>query len=75
MKEERVFECLAYALDYAKNKHPEFPDDPKGGFVIIAEEMLELCRAINDGEGEMRMVDEALHVAVTAIRFVQARKA
>lgn len=74
MKEERVFEYLVDALVYAKNKHPEFPGEPEGGFAIIAEEMLELCRAINDGEGEMRMVDEALHVAVTAIRFVQARK-
>ena len=74
MKEKEAFELLQVAIRYAKSKHPEFPDDPEGGFAIIAEEMLELCRAINDGESEMRMIDEALHVAVTAIRFIQARK-
>lgn len=73
MKEERVFEYLVDALAYAKSKHPEFPDDPEGGFAIIAEEMLELIRAINDEEGNERILDEALHVAVTAIRFVEER--
>lgn len=74
MKEERVFEYLVDALAYAKNKHPEFPEDPAVGFGIIAEEMLELIRAINDGEPEDRLIEEALHVGVTALRFVEARE-
>lgn len=73
MKEKEAFELLQLAIRYAKSKHPEFPTDPEAGFGIIAEEMLELCRAINDEESNDRMIEEALHVAVTAIRFVETR--
>lgn len=74
MKEKEAFELLQVAIRYAKSKHPEFPEDPAGGFAIIAEEYLELCRAINDGEPEDRLIEEALHVGVTALRFVEARE-
>lgn len=74
MKEKEALELLQVAIRYAKSKHPEFPEDPAAGFGIISEEMLELIRAINDGEPEDRLIEEALHVGVTALRFVEARK-
>jgi NTP pyrophosphatase (non-canonical NTP hydrolase) len=73
MKEKEAFELLQVVIRYAKSKHPEFPESPEEGFSIICEEMLELCRAINDEESNDRMIEEALHVAVTAIRFVETR--
>ena len=73
MTDKQAIEHLNKAIRYAKNKHPEFPEAPEEGFSIICEEMLELCRAINDEESNDRMIEEALHVAVTAIRFVETR--
>lgn len=51
-------------------KHPVFPSNADG-LAIIAEEMLELTRAVNDKECKERLIEEAAHVAVTAIRFIQ----
>ena len=73
MTEKQAIEHFYQAIRYAKKKHPEFPGDPAAGAAIIAEEFLELIRAINDDEGNDRVLDEALHVAVTAIRFVEER--
>lgn len=60
-------------LEYmrAKTKHPHFPADPARALAIVTEEMLELARAVNDGEPRKRVREEAAHVAVTAIRFLE----
>jgi NTP pyrophosphatase (non-canonical NTP hydrolase) len=73
MTEKQAIERFNKAIRYAKKKHPEFPEELEAGFGIVCEEVLELCRAINDKEGNDRITDEALHVAVTAIRFVEER--
>ena len=58
-------------LAKAKEKHPEFPANPADGHCIISEEVGELAQAINDKQGIERMREEAAHVAVTAIRFIE----
>lgn len=55
----------------AKEKHPEFSDNPAEALSIITEEVGELAEAINDKQGKERMKEEAAHVAVTAIRFIE----
>ena len=55
----------------AKAKHPRFPADPAAALAIVTEEMLELARAVNDGEPRSRVREEAAHVAVTAIRLLE----
>lgn len=59
--------------DKAKKKHPVFPRDPASGLCIISEELGELAEAINDKEPSERQIEEAAHVAVTAIRFIEQR--
>ena len=58
-------------LEKAKKKHPIFPSNPSDGQSIIAEELGELAEAINDKQSKERMKEEAAHVAVTAIRFIE----
>ena len=55
----------------AKAKHPEFPDNPAEAISIITEELGELAEAINDKQSKERMSEEAAHVAVAAIRFLE----
>lgn len=55
----------------AKEKHPEFPENPAEALCIISEELGELAEAINDKQSNERMREEAAHVAVTAIRFLE----
>jgi NTP pyrophosphatase (non-canonical NTP hydrolase) len=55
----------------AKDKHPVFPDNSAEALCIIAEELGELAQAINDKESKDRQIEEAAHVAVTAIRFIE----
>ena len=62
---------IADALVEAKEKHPEFPSDPHKALAIINEEFLELVQAINDGKNNSHIIEEASHVAVTAIRFIE----
>lgn len=68
---EKIFNEICFELGKAKHKHPEFPADPEGGFAIIAEEALELIRAINDKESKARIKEEAYHVIVTAYRLIE----
>ena len=58
-------------LEKAKAKHPIFPSNPAEGHCIISEELGELAQAINDNQSVERMKEEAAHVAVTAIRFIE----
>ena len=70
-KEKTALEIVAIELGKAKGKHPEFPYLYSERLAIIAEELGELAAALNDGEKNERIVEEAAHVAVTAIRFIE----
>ena len=58
-------------LARARRIHPEFPENPAEALCIISEELGELAQAINDTESKERLKEEASHVAVTAIRFIE----
>ena len=70
-KSNTALEIVALELGKAKGKHPKFAVSPADGVCIINEELGELAAAINDGESRERQIEEAAHVAVTAIRFVE----
>lgn len=74
MDDERMelFAMLLIELEKAERKHPEFPKYPAAGINIIVEELLELVRTVNDNETIGRQREEACHVAVTAMRFIEA---
>lgn len=65
-----VILAIAQRLSEARRKHPVFAQNSQDGCSVIRQEMWELDDAICDKEGEDRERDEALDVAVTAIRFV-----
>lgn len=69
-KNAAALEVVAVELGKAKAKHPKFPQNA-AGLSIINEELGELAAAINDCEGKVRQIEEAAHVAVTAIRFIE----
>lgn len=66
-----ALEIVAIELGKAKGKHPEFPHLYADRLSIIMEEVGELAAAINDEERKERLIEEAAHVAVTAIRFIE----
>lgn len=68
-KELEVFSMLAYRLDVARKKHPDYADGAEDAWRVILEEFSELHTAIAH-ESEERQVDEAIDVAITAIRFI-----
>jgi NTP pyrophosphatase (non-canonical NTP hydrolase) len=70
-KQKTALEIVAIELGKAKGKHPEFADTTVQGLCIINEELGELAAAINDREKKERQIEEAAHVAVTAIRFIE----
>jgi len=69
MTEEQAFSALSRRLGEARMKHPEFARNQWDAYVVIADEVLELRHAIG-GESRARQRDEALDVAVTALRYV-----
>lgn len=66
-----ALEIVALELGRAKAKHPDFTKFTHSRLCLIAEELGELAAAINDGECKERKIEEAAHVAVTAIRFIE----
>lgn len=64
-------EYIDWQMTKAKAKHPEFPDNPAEALCIITEEVGELAEAINDRDCIEHQIEEAAHVAVTAIRFIE----
>ena len=68
-----ALDIVMFELGKAKAKHPIFPKQDADGLCIINEELGELAQAINDGEPKERQIEEAAHVAVTAIRFIEER--
>lgn len=73
MEEQTALEIVALELGKAKGKHAIFPNGNADGLCIISEELGELAQAINDVETKERQIEEAAHVAVTAIRFIEER--
>jgi NTP pyrophosphatase (non-canonical NTP hydrolase) len=63
-------EFVDFEMKKAKEKHPIFPHG-SSGLSIIVEEVGELAESINDVEDKYRQIEEAAHVAVTAIRFIE----
>lgn len=55
----------------AKQKHPEFAKTVAEGLNLITEEYLELTRACNDKESPERIKEEAAHVGVCVLRFLE----
>jgi NTP pyrophosphatase (non-canonical NTP hydrolase) len=72
MNEKTALEIVALELGKAKGKHPEFPCRCADRLSIVMEEVGELAAAINDEENKERLIEEAAHVAVTAIRFIES---
>lgn len=69
-RELEVFSFLAYRLAVARQKHPVYANGATAAWNVIEEELMELYNAIDDHESESRQIDEAIDVAVTAIRFI-----
>lgn len=79
-EDEKLMQALKIVrLEYDKavQKHPEFPAGA-GAVCIIAEELGELAKEINDRhkvpDWRDRAITEASHVAVTAIRTMEMLK-
>ena len=53
----------------AEEKHPDFADGIYQGVGVLGEEYGELCQALNKGEGEERVMDEAFDLLCVAWRF------
>ena len=53
----------------AEIKHPDFSDGIYQGVGVIGEEYGELCQALNKGQGEARVMDEALDLLCVVWRF------
>jgi len=70
--QREAFAMVLVEHDKACDKHPIFPSHAAPGYVIMSEEMLELARAINDCDVLEHQLEEASHVAVTAIRLIAA---
>ena len=60
---------LADRVKAAEEKHPDFSDGIYQGVGVIGEEYGELCQALNKGEGEARVMDEALDLLCVVWRF------
>ena len=60
---------LADRVKAAENKHPDFSDGSYQGVGVIGEEYGELCQALNKGQGEERVMDEALDLLCVVWRF------
>lgn len=61
--------ALIARLAKAQEKHPDFADGMYQGVGVLGEEYGELCQALNKGEGEERVMDEAFDLLCVAWRF------
>lgn len=69
-EKEELFGLILIELEKAEKKHPEFCLHGDLGLSLLTEEFLELARAINDTEEFDRVIEEAAHVAVVAMRMI-----
>lgn len=65
----RVLFSLISRIAKAEAKHPDFADGIYQGVGVIGEEYGELCQALNKGQGEARVMDEALDLLCVVWRF------
>lgn len=65
----KVLFALISRIAEAEKKHPEFADGMYQGVGVLGEEYGELCQALNKGEGEERVMDEAFDLLCVAWRF------
>ena len=65
----KLMEALFERIKSAEAKHPDFSDGIYQGVGVIGEEYGELCQALNKGEGEERVMDEALDLLCVVWRF------
>ena len=65
----KVLFALISRIAKAEEKHPDFSDGIYQGVGVIGEELGELCQALNKGEGEERVMDEALDLLCVVWRF------
>lgn len=65
----KVLFALISRIAKAEEKHPDFSDGVYQGVGVIGEEYGELCQALNKGEGEERVMDEALDLLCVVWRF------
>ena len=70
MTDTELFQKIEERLAHARNKHPVFAEGKYHALGVIGEEFRELEHAVIY-ESDERQKDEALDVAITAIRFVQ----
>lgn len=68
-KDGKLLFDLISRIAKAEEKHPDFADGVYQGVGVIGEEYGELCQALNKGEGEERVMDEALDLLCVAWRF------
>lgn len=64
-----MYRRLSARVSEAEKKHPAFSDGIYQGVGVIGEEFGELCQALNKGEGEERVMDEALDLLCVVWRF------
>ena len=65
----KVLFSLISRLAKAEAKHPTFADDIYQGVGVIGEEYGELCQALNKGQGEERIMDEAIDLLCVVWRL------
>lgn len=65
----KVLFALISRIAKAEEKHPDFSYGVYQGVGVIGEEYGELCQALNKGEGEERVMDEALDLLCVVWRF------
>ena len=65
----KLMEALFERIKSAEGKHPDFADGIYQGVGVIGEEYGELCQALNKGQGEARVMDEALDLLCVVWRF------
>jgi hypothetical protein len=70
---DKTIEILGTQLANAEIKHPVFCKSNEHAVTIITEELGELAQAVLNEESKERQIEEAAHVAVTAIRFIEGK--
>ena len=84
MNKNEIWEAIELEMRSAKKKHPHWPYHPAAQCGVIVEEVGELMQACLDQKFEpgklgaaahkTRIKEEAVQVAVTAIRFLENLK-
>lgn len=65
---DSIKELIETELKRAKELHPEWTGSRADQLAVIMEEVGELAKAIQEGTND---IEEAAHVVVTAIRYIE----